>query len=131
MLLQIALNGGKKPNRKKCKDLPEKCWVTSVAELNEKVYVAIKKENGSSPIPHVYDFKQDRWSDLPLLPLEYSYFSSVGVHNKNCIMAIGGVKGHEMSNKVYTWNGNRWLNEYPNMPTARGCALSVYYELDH
>ena len=120
-----------KPNWKKCTDLPEKCWVDSVAELNGKVYMAIQNKEGLSIIPHVYDFKKNRWSKLPVLPAEYCNFSLVTVHNKDCIMAIGGANKHEISNKVYTWNSNRWLNEYPNMPTARCRASSIYYESDH
>ena len=117
-----------KPNWKKCTDLPEKCWVTSVTVLNEKVYMAMINEEGrSSPIPYVYDFKQDKGPD-PLRSLPFLHFCLVTVHNKNCILAIGGVNGDEMSNKVYTWNGNDWSNEYPDMPTARSRASSICYE---
>ena len=116
-----------KPNWKKCKDLPENyCWVISIAELNEKVYIAIRYYNkDTSKTPYVYDIKQDKWSHLHSLPL--IYFSLVAVPRIGCIMAIGGMEQKKMRKEVFTLQGDSWSKDYPDMLTARCRVSSISY----
>ena len=92
-----------------------KCYATSVAELDGKVYIA----------PLVYDSHMDQWSTLPKLP--HVRFSLVAVPHKKQVLAIGGVSGDEVSNKVFAWNENnkKWTTPYPDMPTARYDCCSI------
>ena len=106
-----------------CADLPVKCWVISVAELDGKVYVSVHHSGGGYPYPIVYDCNKDRWSPLPELPC--AFFSLVAITEKKQLLAIGGLINNngvvECSNKVFLWDEkyNKWLTPYPNMPTAR------------
>ena len=72
-----------------CADLPEKRWVSSVAELDGKVYVSGYNSGGGYPNPIVYDSNKDQWFTLPDLP--YVRFSLVTVTEKKQLLAIGGV----------------------------------------
>ena len=110
-----------------CTDLPRKCWATSVAELDGKVYVSGYSEGGGHTAPYMYDSNKDQWSILPALLC--CFFSLVTVTEKKQLLAIGGVIRNngviEESNKVFLWDEkyNKWLTPYPNMPTAR-CRFS-------
>ena len=85
-----------KPNWRDHTDLPEKCWITSVAELNESIHSNNIYVEGSSETPYVYsDLKQNEWFVLLPLPWKYRYFSLVAVYEIKCIMAIGGVNKNE------------------------------------
>ena len=116
-----------------CADLPWKFWVLSVAELDGKVYVSGNCENGGYQCPLIYDSSNDQWSSLPNLPCWF--FSLVTVTEKKQLLAIGGVKdnnhGVKASNKVFLWDEkyNKWLNPYPNMPTARCSSSSISHGL--
>ena len=116
-----------------CADLPEKCWVTAVAELDGKVYVSGESGTDVYLYPFVYDPNKDQWSTLPALPCWY--FSLVTVTEKKQLLAIGGVTDSngvvEFSNKVFLWDEkyNKWLTPYPNMPTARKNCSSISHGL--
>ena len=109
-----------------------KCYATSVAKLDGKVYIA----DDSSSVPLVYDSHMDQWSTLPKLP--YSKFSLVAVPHKKQLLAIGGLseglsggllgKGN---NKVFAWdeNNKKWTTPYPDMPTARYDCCSISHGL--
>ena len=105
-----------------CADLPYKCWVTSVAELDGKVYVTTKGRWAYFD-PLVYDANKDQWSKLPALP--FVQFSLVTVPDRKELLAIGGVVYNngvdEVTNKVFLWDekNRKWTTPYPNMPTAR------------
>ena len=103
-----------------------KCWATSVTELDGKVYITAKGDNVNYVDPIVYDSYEDEWSVLPKLP--HVRFSLVAVPHKKQLLAIGGVSGGEVSNKVFAWDedNQRWATPYPNMPTARydSCGIS-------
>ena len=58
---------GLKLTWKKCADLPMKCFVTSVAELDGKAYVAVMRTEDECFNPLVYDSYKDEWSMLPEL----------------------------------------------------------------
>ena len=107
-----------KPKWQYCTKLPKKCWVTSVAKLNEKIYisssVSIDKNNpgpNPDPTPFEYDSKENKWCRLSPLPSKICNFSLVAVQQKNCILAIGGHTTHEVSRKVFTLNGIRWSKD--------------------
>ena len=117
-----------------CADLPGKCWVLSVAELDGKVYVSGRSSGvGVNPFPFMYDSNKDQWSTLPALPC--GRFSLVTVTEKKQLLAIGGVTNNngvdEFSNKVFLWDEkyNKWLTPYPNMPTARDDCSSISHGL--
>ena len=107
----------------KSSDLPSNVLVTSVAELDGKVYVATLDCRGGYYEPLMYDFNKDQWSLLPELP--YARFCLVAVPDKKQLFAIGGVVNNngvsEISNKVFLWDeeNRKWTTPYPNMPTAR------------
>ena len=106
-----------------CANLPVKCWATSVAKLDGKVYVAGYSEGGGHAVPYMYDSNKDQWSTLPSLPCWC--FSLVTITEKKQLLVIGGDIINngviEVSNKVFLWDEkyNKWLTPYPNMPTAR------------
>ena len=113
-----------------CADLPVKCWVTAVAELDGKVYVSGWFRSGGCPDPVMYDSNKNQWSALPELPC--GYFSLVTVTEKKQLLAIGGaINKVEASNKVFLWDEkyNKWLTPYPNMPTARHDCSSISHRL--
>ena len=103
-----------------------KCYATCVAELDGKVYVAVEGSKSCCD-PLVYDSYNDDWSTLPKLP--HRGFSLVAVSYKKQLLAIGGVSGSEVSNKVFAWdeNSNEWTTPYPDMPTARFNSSSIFH----
>ena len=110
-----------------CADLPGRRWVTSVADLDGKVYVSVMDGDCSYTDPFVYDTTNDVWTLLP--PLPCAKFSLVAVHNMGHLLAVGGFsRCHDvltMSDKVYLWDGKTsWVTPYPSMPTGR-CMSSV------
>ena len=118
-----------------CADQPRKCWVTTVAELDGKVYVSGYCAGGVYTFPFMYDSNKDRWSALPNLPGGHGRFSLVTVTEKKQLLAIGGRTINngviEESNKVFLWDEkyNKWLTPYPNMPTAGCRSSSISHEL--
>ena len=72
-----------------CVGLPYKCWATSVAELDEKVYVINIDGKYDYVDPLMYDSNKDQWSTLPALP--YTLFSLVTIPDRKQLLAIGGV----------------------------------------
>ena len=99
-----------------------KCWATSVTELDGRVYITTQGDRTDYVNPMMYDSYKDKWSVLPILP--HARFSLVAVPYKKQLLAIGGVSGSEVSNKVFAWdeNNKKWTTPYPDMPTARyGC----------
>lgn len=119
---------GIKPKWRHQTKLPEKFWVTSVAELNKKVYISVRTGEFSRYNPFVYDLNKDKWDQLPPLPSDIHQFSLVAVHKINRILAIGGENINVISKKVFTWNENTWSNEYTDMPTARSRPSSICYD---
>ena len=100
-------------------NLPVKCWVTSVAELDGKVYVTAQDYKFKHIDILMYDCYKDKWSALPKLCNEH--FSLVAIPCKKQLLAIGGRTKNEVSDKVFAWDKDkkRWTTPYPNMPTAR------------
>jgi len=113
--------------------LPLKCWATSVAELDGKVYVSIEGPSCGYVDPIMFDSNLNKWFILPSLPC--SRFSFAVVPNKRHVLAIGGRVisdgSIELSNKVYLWDEKygKWLTPYPDMPTARFDCSSIGYQL--
>ena len=113
-----------------CADLPGKYWVTSVAELDGKVYVSGCNSRSGCTNPIVYDSNKDQWYPLPELPC--GYFSLVTVTEKKQLLAIGGViNNNGVVDKVFLWDEkyNKWFTPYPNMPTARKNCSSISHGL--
>ena len=73
----------------------------------------------------MYDSCIDKWSVLPVLP--HISFSLVAVPYKKQLLAIGGVSGDKVSNKVFAWdeNNKKWTTPYSDMPTARYDCCSI------
>ena len=98
----------------KCADFPEKCWIISVAELDGKVFVSVRRKR----TPYMYDTSKNQWSVLPELP--YIHFSLVAVSDMKQLLAIGGLTliGKNITNEVFLLDDDKWIKPYPNMPTA-------------
>ena len=115
----------------RCADLPSKCYVESVAELDGKVYVTIGDSNCTRENPFMYDSNKDQWFTLSELP--YVHFSLVTVPDRMQLLAIGGIRRVnnngviKISNKVFLWDedNRKWTTPYPNMPTARYYCSSI------
>ena len=105
-----------------CADLPQKCWVHSVAELDGKVYFTVVNSKFAYTDPLMYDSNKDQWCSLPALP--YARFSLVTVPDTKQLLAIGGIVNNngvtKITNKVFLWDEeiSKWTTPYPNMPTA-------------
>ena len=112
-------------------DLPRQCWVSSVVELDGKVYISMLHSRGAHIDPLMYDFIKDQWSALPALP--YSYFSLVTIRDRKQLLVTGGVISNDgvdkFSNKVFLWDGEnkKWTTTYPiaNVLTASCNCLSI------
>ena len=107
-----------------CADLSYKRWITSVAELDGKVFASTMDDKCGYAEPLMYDSNKDQWSLLPDLP--YTHFSLVTVPDRKQLLAIGGKVTNnngvnEITNKVFLWDEEnwKWTTPYPNMPTAR------------
>ena len=122
-----------KLTQQQCADLPDKCWATSVAELDGKVYVSGYCGEGVYTFPFMYDSEKDQWSTLPGLPCWH--FSLATVTEEKQLLAIGGrtnsIGVFEERNKVFLWDEKykKWLTPYPNMPTARCHSSSISHGL--
>ena len=107
--------------------MPEKCCVTSVTEMDGKVYTTALV-SGHRFVPFMYDINKKRWS--PMLTLSgVSYFVFVAVHDKKQLLAIGGSTLGGMSSKVFLWDEkhSKWIMQYPDMPTPRCSVTSICY----
>ena len=108
-----------------------KCWATSVAELDGKVYLTIIDSKIAHLQPLKYDYNKDQWSSLPELYHTYTRFILVTVPDRKQLLAIGGVVDDDgkfdFSNKVFLWDEvhRKWTTPYPNMPTARYYCSSI------
>ena len=107
-----------------CANLSYIRWVTSVAELDGKVFASTLDAKYGYFEPLMYDCNKDQWSLLP--PLPYTNFSLVTVPDRKQLLAIGGLVTNnngvvEITNKVFLWDeeNRKWTTPYPNMPTAR------------
>ena len=106
--------------------------MTSAAELNGKVYVAVDIDGTGNEefAPLMYDCYKDKWTVLPKLPHNHVFFSLVTASHKKQLLAIGGLtSSNKVSNKVFAWDedNKRWTTPYPNMPTARCHSTCISY----
>ena len=99
--------------------------MTSVAEINGKVYVAAI--NLSQFSSFMYDINNGQWSPLPILPK--TYYNLIAVHSKKHILAVGGSKGKQTTNEIHLLDEEHqdWIIQYPNMPTSRFSITGVCY----
>lgn len=113
-------------------DLPAKCWVTSVVELDGNVYATIDGPSCSYNDPIMYDSRANKWVILPSLPC--NQYSLAVVPNKKHLLAIGGrtvnIEFTGLSNRAFLWDEvyRKWLNPYPDMSTARLDCSSIGYQ---
>ena len=108
-----------------CPRTPEIFFVTSVTELDGKVYVsALLSEEF---IPYMYDIDKKQWSPMPTL--SRTYFVLVTIHSKKQLLAIGGRHVGTLSSRVFLWDEHygEWILRYPNMPTPRCSVTSICY----
>jgi len=66
-------------------------WVKSIAELNGKVYIVVRSEDGSVPFPLMYDCNLNHWKTLPELPTGGLFFSVAALPSRKQLLAIGGI----------------------------------------
>ena len=108
--------------------MPRKCWVTSVTEMDGKVYVTATLSNQFAPF--MYDINKKEWSPLPMLARHY--YVLVAVHGRKHLLAIGGLIDLEsgvLSNEIVLWDEKhkQWVIQYPNMPTPRCSVTGICY----
>ena len=79
----------------------------------------------------MYESRAKKWLVLPSLPC--NQYSLAVVPNRKHLLAIGGktvnIDFMCLSNRVFLWDEkyNRWLIQYPDMPTARLDCSSIGY----
>ena len=87
--------------------------------LNERVFVygGECEDAASERIVQVYNVLTKKWSTLPPSP----YSRSGATIIKDQLTLIGGVDTHRthLTSKLVTWTGEKWLELYPPMNTAR------------
>ena len=108
----------------KCADLPKRCPVVSVAELDGRIY--IYTESQSSEHVYMYDSSEDKWPELH--EPHFSGCSLVTVASNKQLLAIGGEgKNNRVTNQVLLWDKEKdiWHTLYPGMPTARSRSSSI------
>ena len=109
--------------------IPVKCYVTSVTEVDGKVFVSALVDDPCQFSSFMYDINKKQWSSLTLLSKQY--YVLVAVHSKKHLLAVGGsvVGVGSMSNEVLLWEeqNQQWLMQYPGMPTARCSVTAICY----
>ena len=113
-----------KPTWQECTDLPKRCPVVSVAEMDGRVYVYTELQ--ASEHFYVYDYIKDKWSELH--EPRFSGCSLVTVTSNKQLLAIGGEdRNNQVTNQVLLWNKEKdlWHDSYPGMPTARSRPSSI------
>ena len=74
---------------------------------------------------HFYDSSSKKWSELPKCP---NYGFSLAVVN-SLLTAIGGQTGKmpdgKLTNLLFSYNDNKWTEQFPPMPTKRWLATAV------
>ena len=63
----------------------------------------------------MYNVINGKWTELPECPCSNAALVCVD----GALVAVGGESNSTVSNKLFTLYGNRWLEEYPPMNTAR------------
>ena len=110
-----------------CPRTPEECFVTSVTEMDRKVYVSTLLSKTFAPF--MYDIEKKQWSPMPTISRDY--YVLVAVHSKRHLLAVGGsVYGAGgVSNEICLWDEKHkeWVVQYPNMPTPRCSVTSICY----
>ena len=104
---------------KECADLPEKCLVQCIAELDGRVYVKTSSNRSTDQI-YMYDSIKNKWSKL--LNPHFSGFGLTTVTISKQLLAIGGEQHDgQPANEVFVWDHKEsmWHDAYPKMPTAR------------
>ena len=108
----------------RCADLPKRCPVVSVAELDGGVYVYT--ESQLSEHVYMYDSIEDKWSELH--KPHFSGCSLVTITSNKQLLAIGGEdKNDQVTNQVLLWDKEKdiWHTLYSGMPTARSRSSSI------
>ena len=106
---------------KQCADIPIKLSDGKSIIINDKVYCGGGRTDvyDYDYIAYCYDQTQDKWTNLPPLPVR---FYTLGQVNSK-LVAIGGLKKRddEATNDVFTYSekASKWKQTIRPMPTAR------------
>ena len=108
----------------KCADLPSPLYYASVALHDNKVYTMA----GGAPdretynYVYVYDINGNQWDRLPP---PGQYMGTLQMINGKLSVIGGWDTTNKITNKVTTYNNNRWSSYYPNLIKARNKPAAV------
>ena len=109
----------------KCADLPSPLYAASVALHDNKVYVMAggAPDDDTYDYVYVYDINGNQWDRLPP---PGQYMGQLQMINGK-LSVIGGRDNttNKRTNKVTTYNNNRWSSYYPNLIKARNRPAAV------
>ena len=109
----------------KCADLPSPLYNASVALHDNKVYTmaGMAPDHDTLDYVYVYDINSNQWDRLPP-PGQYMGILQM-INGK--LSVIGGRDNttNKKTNKVTTYNNNRWSSYYPNLIKARNKPAAV------
>lgn len=98
-------------------------WASSSAVVDGKAYFL---SNGCKNV-YEFDLQRKRWSAMPKHPIADG---TAIVCIDDMLTSVGGyidnLLGGKYSNKLYTFIGNRWVEDFPPMPTKRLIPSVVY-----
>jgi len=97
---------------------PTRMRAGSSAVIGYRVYI----RPDSSQTIHEFNFHNQQWSTLPKHPIEN--FTIVNVENK--LITVGGEEFILYSNKLYSYEDGKWIEDLPPMPTKRWTPGAVY-----
>ena len=104
---------------KQCAELPIKLSEGRATIIADKVYYGGGDAYSDEYIVYCYDLSQDKWTNLPPLPVRW--FGLGQVNGK--LVTVGGEKkaNYQKTNEVYTYDerSRKWKQTVPPMPTAR------------
>ena len=102
-----------------CADLPSPLYSASVAVHDNKVYTTAGGAPDRETYDHVYvyDVNRNQWDRLP--PPGQRHGTLQIISGKLTVIGGWDATTKKRTNKVTTYNNNRWSNEYPNLSKAR------------
>ena len=97
-----------------------------MAELDGNVYITLYQSEGGLSYPSI----TKQWSSLPALPCIQFTLVTQAILTLKQLLAISGLSdfGSIASDRVFAWEGEKWVSPYPNMPTTCFHSSAVYYQ---